>query len=39
MTRHGAVAPDQWMRHATGAPVSAEPLLAAARRALAGEAR
>jgi hypothetical protein len=35
MTRHGAVAPDLWMQHATGAPVSAEPLLRAARRALA----
>ncbi|MCM2332684.1 MAG: hypothetical protein NDI82_01905 [Anaeromyxobacteraceae bacterium] len=34
MTRHGAVAPDAWMRHATGSPVSAEPLLEAARRAL-----
>jgi hypothetical protein len=34
MTRHGAVAPDLWMQHATGSPVSAEPLLRAARRAL-----
>lgn len=34
MTRFGAVAPDLWMQHATGSPVSAEPLLQAARRAL-----
>jgi hypothetical protein len=34
MTRFGAVAPDLWMQHAAGAPVSAEPLLRAARRAL-----
>ena len=34
MTRHGAVAPDLWMQHATGSPVSAGPLLQAARRAL-----
>jgi oligoendopeptidase F len=31
----GAVTPDLWMRNATGEPVSAKPLLAAARRALA----
>jgi hypothetical protein len=36
MTRYGSVAPDVWMRNATGAPVSAEPLLRAARRALEG---
>jgi hypothetical protein len=34
MTRVGRVAPDVWMRLATGAPVSAEPLLQGARRAL-----
>ena len=34
MTRYGKVAPDVWMQHATGAPVSAEPLLKAARQAL-----
>ncbi len=34
MTRHGAVLPDAWMEHATGAPVSAAPMLAAAARAL-----
>jgi hypothetical protein len=34
--RQGRLAPDLWMRQATGAPVSAEPLLEAARRALAG---
>jgi hypothetical protein len=28
------VGPDLWMRNATGSPVSAEPLLAAARKAL-----
>jgi hypothetical protein len=36
MSRQGAVAPDLWMQAATGAPVSAEPLLRAARRALQG---
>jgi hypothetical protein len=35
MARFGAVLPDLWMEHATGAPVSAEPMLAAAARALA----
>jgi len=34
MTRHGAVTPDQWMVHATGAPISAEPLLRATQAAL-----
>jgi hypothetical protein len=34
MASHGAVTPDQWMVHATGAPVSAEPLLRAAEAAL-----
>lgn len=34
MVRHGAVVPDLWMQHATGAPVSAEPLLSATTRAL-----
>ena len=35
MTKFGAVAPDLWMKHATGAPVGADALLAAAARALA----
>jgi oligoendopeptidase F len=39
MTRVGRVAPDLWMQQATGAPVSAEPLLLAARRALQDEPR
>ncbi len=34
MASFGAVAPDLWMRHATGQPVSAGPLLRAARKAL-----
>ena len=34
MTTFGALAPDLWMKHATGAPVSAAPLLRAAERAL-----
>ncbi|WP_370644039.1 hypothetical protein [Myxococcus sp. RHSTA-1-4] len=34
MASHGAVTPDQWMLHATGAPVSAEPLLRATEAAL-----
>ncbi|MEZ4358545.1 MAG: hypothetical protein R3B48_00075 [Kofleriaceae bacterium] len=34
-SRFGAVLPDTWMAHATGAPVSAESLLAATGRALA----
>jgi hypothetical protein len=39
-SRQGRLTPDVWMRGATGAPVSAEPLLSAARAALArgGEA-
>jgi hypothetical protein len=36
MTTFGALAPDLWMKHATGAPVSAIPLLRAAERALGG---
>jgi hypothetical protein len=36
MTVLGAVTPDLWMQHATGHPVSAKPLLEAARRALDG---
>ncbi len=35
MASYGAVTPDQWMEHATGAPVSAEPLLRATEAALA----
>ncbi len=34
MAKYGAVLPDLWMEHATGAPVSAEPLLEATSRAL-----
>ncbi|QDF05138.1 hypothetical protein [Myxococcus xanthus] len=34
MATYGSVTPDQWMIHATGAPVSAEPLLRAAEAAL-----
>jgi hypothetical protein len=34
MTRLGKVAPDLWMEHATGSPVSARPLLEATQRAL-----
>ncbi|HXY26964.1 MAG TPA: hypothetical protein VEH82_01630, partial [Acidimicrobiales bacterium] len=37
MASFGRVTPDFWMVHATGAPVSAEPLLAATRAALAAE--
>jgi len=36
MASFGAVAPDVWMKHATGAAVSAEPLLRATEQALAG---
>jgi hypothetical protein len=40
MTTFGSVTPDLWMRNATGAPISAQPLLpAAARGLLAGGAR
>lgn len=39
MSVQGAVAPDVWMTGATGAPVSAEPLLRATEAALAGPAR
>ncbi len=35
MASQGAVLPDVWMQHATGAPVSAEPLLRAVESALA----
>lgn len=34
ITRFGNVAPDLWMQHATGSPVSADPLLAATAEAL-----
>jgi hypothetical protein len=34
MTTQGAVAPDLWMKHASGEPVSARPLVEAAARAL-----
>jgi hypothetical protein len=34
MARHGAVTPDLWMENATGAPVSAGPLLRATEKAL-----
>jgi hypothetical protein len=36
---YGRVAPDLWMEHATGSPVSAQPLLAATEAALASELR
>jgi hypothetical protein len=35
MARFGAVVPDLWMKHATGSPISAAPMLTAAERALA----
>lgn len=35
MATHGRVIPDAWMTHATGAPISAEPLLEATARAVA----
>ena len=38
MAALGNVTPDGWMRHATGAPVGAEPLLSAVARALAAGA-
>jgi hypothetical protein len=34
MAKMGSVAPDLWMKHATGAPVGAEAMLAATERAL-----
>ena len=37
MARQGRLTPEAWMRGAVGAPLSAEPLLAAARAALAAE--
>ncbi|MEN6450919.1 MAG: hypothetical protein ABFC96_10545 [Thermoguttaceae bacterium] len=39
MTRFGNVAPDMWMRNATGAPVSADALLRATERAVAEMAK
>ena len=39
MTRIGAIAPDLWMKQATGSPVSSAPLLRAAEAALSAEAR
>jgi hypothetical protein len=39
MTSFGSVTPDLWMRHATGEPVSAGPLLRAAAEALRAEGR
>ena len=39
MATYGRVVPDVWMEHATGAPVSAEPLLRATEAALSGGAR
>jgi hypothetical protein len=36
MAKFGAVTPDLWMVNATGAPISAEPLLRATERAVAG---
>jgi hypothetical protein len=37
MAKYGAVTPDMWMQHATGAPVSAAPLLRATETALQGK--
>ena len=37
VSKHGRVTPDLWMKHATGAPVSAEPLLRSAEAALVAE--
>lgn len=39
MASFGSVTPDHWMQHATGSPVSAEPLLRAAERAIADTTR
>ncbi|HET9314722.1 MAG TPA: hypothetical protein VFQ51_03995 [Vicinamibacteria bacterium] len=39
VTRIGSVTPDAWMRQAVGAPLSAQPLLDAARRALDATAK
>ena len=39
MARQGRLTPEAWMRGAVGAPLSAEPLLAATRAALAAEAK
>jgi len=38
MTSFGRMTPDFWMTHATGAPVSADPLLRATAEALKAEA-
>ena len=37
VARQGAILPDSWMQGATGQPVSSQPLLDAAARALAGK--
>lgn len=37
MAKYGSVLPDLWMKHATGEPISAGPLLRAADKALAGK--
>ena len=37
MAKYGSVLPDLWMKHATGEPISAGPLLRAAERALGGK--
>jgi hypothetical protein len=39
MTKFGNLAPDLWMKNATGKPVSTEALLAATQRALAAVAK
>ena len=39
MAKFGTVAPDLWMKQATGAPVGAEALLAATEKALATAAK
>lgn len=39
MARFGAVTPDLWMKHATGEPLSAQPLIRAAAEALGDTAR
>ncbi|WP_272428319.1 hypothetical protein [Polyangium jinanense] len=37
MAKYGSVLPDLWMKHATGEPISAGPLLRATEKALAGK--
>ncbi|WP_206079371.1 hypothetical protein [Polyangium spumosum] len=37
MAKYGSVLPDLWMKHATGEPISAGPLLRAAEKALGGK--